>query len=127
MYSHSRTAGWSTASHESDLAPAQPPDQLAISAKSGEGLPDLLRLIEQKAQSGIELGDAIITRQRHRTVLETAAASVDEAVRMLRAGSGVELVAEEVRLATRSIGRITGRVDVDDLLDKLFATFCIGK
>jgi tRNA modification GTPase len=46
---------------------------------------------------------------------------------LLRRDGDTELVAEEVRLATRAIGRITGRVDIEDVLDKLFATFCIGK
>jgi tRNA modification GTPase len=46
---------------------------------------------------------------------------------MLRSNIATELVAEEIRLATRAVGHITGRVDVEDLLDKLFATFCIGK
>jgi tRNA modification GTPase len=42
-------------------------------------------------------------------------------------GTGVELIAEEIRLAARAIGKITGNVSVDDVLDRLFSSFCIGK
>ena len=64
-----------------------------------------------------------MTRARHREALESAAARLR---RSLDAGFA-ELRAEDLRLAWRSLGRITGRVDVEDLLDVIFADFCIGK
>ena len=68
-------------------------------------------------------GPAPLTRERHRRALEDAVAALG------RTGPGLaaELLAEELRLAARAIGRITGRVDVEDILDHLFASFCIGK
>ena len=44
-----------------------------------------------------------------------------------RIGVGAELVSEDLRMAARSLGRITGTVDVEDLLDRIFSSFCIGK
>jgi tRNA modification GTPase len=60
---------------------------------------------------------------RHRRAIEDAGAALDRA----RAVGGAELRAEDLRLAARALGRITGRVDVEDLLDVIFHDFCIGK
>ena len=65
----------------------------------------------------------LLTRARHREALETAA----EALGRSLAADLPELRAEDLRLAWRSLGRITGRVDVEDLLDVIFADFCLGK
>ena len=65
-----------------------------------------------------------LTRLRHRTALTEAA----EALRRAATGQGdSELVAEDLRIAARALGRVTGRVDVEDLLDVIFNDFCIGK
>ena len=98
---------------------------LVISAKTGEGLEAVLaRLVERAGEAfgGGEDG-AGITRLRHRRALEDCRGA------LLRApGAGLpELKAEELRLALRALGRITGRVDVEDLLDIVFSEFCIGK
>ena len=65
----------------------------------------------------------MLTQVRHRLALAEALAALDRALD----GSEVELVAEDLRLAARALGRITGRVDVEDLLDVIFRDFCIGK
>ena len=65
----------------------------------------------------------LLTRARHREALEAAR----EALRRSLGAPLTELRAEDLRLAWRSLGRITGHVDVDDLLDVIFADFCIGK
>ena len=65
----------------------------------------------------------MLTRARHREALEAAAA----ALRRSLTADLAELRAEDLRLAWRSLGRITGRVDVEDLLDVIFADFCLGK
>jgi tRNA modification GTPase len=65
----------------------------------------------------------LLTRARHRQALEDAAASL----RRARMASLPELQAEDLRLALRALGRITGAVDVEDLLDVIFRDFCIGK
>jgi tRNA modification GTPase len=64
-----------------------------------------------------------LTRVRHRHALEECRGALDRAL----AAEAVELLAEDLRLAVRAIGRITGRVDVEDLLDVIFREFCIGK
>jgi tRNA modification GTPase len=64
-----------------------------------------------------------ISRARHRYALQVAAASLAR----VATTNEPELIAEDMRLATRGLGRITGRVDVEDLLDVVFRDFCIGK
>lgn len=100
---------------------------LLISATGGEGIPELIRRLEEEAQAALCQGDAIVTRERHRKALERAHASLARAGEMLESGGPLELSAEEVRLASRSVGEITGRVDVEHVLDRLFSSFCIGK
>lgn len=106
-----------------DLAPPSGQADVAISAATGEGLPALLDAISVAARDALGAGDALVTRERHRVALEEALAAI-------RRGLGVgetELFAEEIRLAGRALGRISGRVDVEDVLDRLFSAFCIGK
>jgi tRNA modification GTPase len=100
-------------------------NSLAISARTGEGLDQVLvRLV---AFAGTCFGDAEgaagITRLRHRSALEDCRDALERA----ETAGLAELVAEELRLALRALGRVTGRVDVDDLLDVVFREFCIGK
>jgi tRNA modification GTPase len=97
---------------------------LTISVKTGQGLDGLEKRLMQVVTSRLTGAAApALTRARHRTALEDCRDG------LLRAGaaSEPELVAEDVRLAVRSLGRITGRVDVEDLLDVIFRDFCIGK
>ena len=67
------------------------------------------------------------TRLRHEGALRDAAAAVDRALDELAQGAAAELAAEDVRLAARALARITGRIEPDQVLDKVFASFCIGK
>ena len=110
---------------KADLGPAAGVD-LAVSAKTGAGLPALLDRVAGEAERALGAGDAVLTRARHRAALERAGAALARAAGAL-AGAQVELAAEDVRLALRALGEITGRVDVEEVLDRLFATFCIGK
>jgi tRNA modification GTPase len=100
---------------------------VALSAATGEGLPDLIALLEREAQASLGQGDALVTRERHRRALERAHSGIGHALVMLERGDPIELMAEEVRLASRAIGEITGRVDVEHVLDRIFSSFCIGK
>lgn len=116
--------------NKSDLAAEAPAEiggiaALAVSAKTGDGLPALLRRLEESAADLMQAGGgaAPLTRQRHRDALTEAA----DALARAGAGADSELVAEDLRLAARGLGRVTGRVDVEDLLDVIFSDFCIGK
>ena len=87
----------------------------------------LQQLLQQKVQQRLEnRGDApLLTRPRHRHALNQALAHLLHAQNA--PADQPELLAEDLRLAMRSIGRITGRVDVEELLDFVFRDFCIGK
>ncbi len=107
-----------------DLAAAAPAHGLAVSTKTGEGLAALMRRLEAEAKLRMVGGGLPgLTRLRHRQGLEECR---DALLRGL-AQADEELVAEDVRLAARHLGRITGRVDVEDILDIVFNDFCIGK
>ncbi|WP_275786722.1 tRNA uridine-5-carboxymethylaminomethyl(34) synthesis GTPase MnmE [Pararhizobium gei] len=98
----------------------------AVSTKTGEGLPALLDTLatylpDVTSPSAL----ALPTRSRHVSALEDAAASLR--VSLAQSDSGLDIRAEYLRLAAQSLGRITGRVDVEDLLDVIFSEFCIGK
>ncbi|HEY8190694.1 MAG TPA: tRNA uridine-5-carboxymethylaminomethyl(34) synthesis GTPase MnmE [Micavibrio sp.] len=101
-----------------------PPEALEISVKTGHGIDKLLQALLHKIEDIIGNRSApSLTRQRHREALHDCLSSLDRA---LSAGES-ELMAEDARLAMRALGRITGRVDVEDLLDIIFRDFCIGK
>ena len=98
-----------------------------VSAKTGEGMVGLMRILEQAAGSAAPAGEApVLTRGRHR---EALIETVDQLQRFLDSPQDrdLELRAADLRFAARSLGRITGHVDVEDVLDSVFAEFCIGK
>lgn len=95
-----------------------------ISAKTGAGVDQLLeRLTREIIASLVCAGPPALTRTRHRRALEGCVAALS---RFINVGEA-ELAAEELRIAARCLGRITGRVDVDAVLDAIFRDFCIGK
>jgi tRNA modification GTPase len=111
--------------NKADLPWPGPQDGLKLSLKSGEGLEAVVEAITASAREKLEGGGEapLLTRARHREMLEEAAAALARA----EAQEAPELFAEDLRLAVRAIGRIAGRVDVEDLLDVIFRDFCIGK
>lgn len=102
-----------------------PEEAVSVSAKTGVGLPGLLNRLEKEAAALMEAssGPSPLTRLRHRTALAECAEALSRAAQ----ADLSELVAEDLRLAARSLGRVTGRVDIEDLLDVIFSDFCIGK
>lgn len=100
-------------------------DGLSISLKTGAGIPELLEMLQQKVQHKLESGAPSLTRPRHRHALAEALGHLQHG--LTAPASHPELLAEDLRLAMRAIGRITGRVDVEELLDFVFRDFCIGK
>lgn len=103
---------------------AEIPDVLAVSATTGQGMATLIAALTAAAQDRLDSGAVIpFTRPRHREALIETADALSRAL----AASDIELMAEDLRLAARALGRITGRVAVDDILDAVFSRFCIGK
>ncbi len=98
-----------------------------ISATSGEGCDALLAQLAKYAESFLAGAEsALVTRARHRNALEETLAALRRARGPDLAGHE-DLLAEELRTAARTLGRLTGRVDVEDILDVIFRDFCIGK
>ena len=135
-----RGEGWGEGQHKFEQEAAPHPDPLpmpsatawgegntAISTKTGAGIDDLIWWISARAHKTI--GGATdapaLTQARHRHHLETALAGL----KAFQDGSpdAQELRAEDVRRAAHALGRITGRVDVEDILGEIFSRFCIGK
>lgn len=96
----------------------------AVSVKTGDGIDPFLDALGEAVRVRTGLGDApMITRTRHRTALQNCRDALARAAVAMES----ELAAEDLRLAVRALGRITGTVDVEDLLDVIFRDFCIGK
>jgi tRNA modification GTPase len=100
-----------------------------ISAANGEGMEVLVKALAGFAREYFSGGESgIVTRARHRRTLEETVAALDRAAAQATTGEPrEELVAEEMRAAATALGRLTGRVDVEDILDVIFRDFCIGK
>ena len=109
-----------------DLAPgfSAPAGAIAVSAKTGEGLEALRRLILQAAGWSSSGEPLFLARERHLRALEQAAQHLAAAAGETRRW---EFFAEELRLAHGALGRITGEFSADDLLGEIFSRFCIGK
>ena len=114
-----------------DLLPEGIPPRLeagsiAISVKTGIGLPELTRRLAGIAAERIGPNeDPVITQTRHRQLIEACAESLSDF--LSQEPSQVELRAEDLRRGAHALGRVTGRVDVEDVLDQVFKRFCIGK
>ncbi len=109
---------------KSDLGGEGPSGALRISALTGEGLDALRRRLTMEARDLTESsGPPPLTQARHRAALRDAEAHLIAAEQADLA----ELRGEDLRLAMRALGRITGHVGVEDILDTVFSSFCIGK
>lgn len=95
-----------------------------VSAQSGDGLDGLLQQIDAIGRTLAGGEPALLSRERDRLALESAADALDIAARQL---SVPELAAESLRIASQSLERLVGRLDAERVLDRLFASFCIGK
>jgi tRNA modification GTPase len=97
-----------------------------ISARLGDGLPQLISALVGFAQDFFGASEAgLLGRTRQRKLLQETAVSLRRSIEVV--GSGEELAAEELRAAAHSLGRLLGRVDVEDILDVIFREFCVGK
>lgn len=110
---------------KTDLGGAVRPDELGVSAITGAGLDELILAIADKLNGLGQSEPALLTRERQRVAVQDAVAAIERA--MALPPEQPELAAEEFRLAVRALERLIGKVDVEDVLDSLFAGFCIGK
>ena len=114
---------------KSDLAPGGP-GELAVSALTGAGLAELRRAAAERIFGDrLALGDLepALTRERHRTALLRARAALEEATPQLGAGGDAVLAAHHVREATTALEELLGAIDVEEVLDRVFGRFCVGK
>ncbi|MSP50093.1 MAG: tRNA uridine-5-carboxymethylaminomethyl(34) synthesis GTPase MnmE [Alphaproteobacteria bacterium] len=114
--------------NKEDLGPVPPlfdgRPVLPVSVKSGEGMDALIdRLGGEVGRLGAESEEPVVTRARHRQGLLACIESIDRFMTIAE----TEFKAEELRVSAQALGRISGRIDVEDVLDALFRTFCIGK
>jgi tRNA modification GTPase len=121
------------------LSPGAPPPHVAgvpvasqflVSCESGEGFEPLLCALEARVRALLEGGDeageaVVVTRARHREHLEQVLLALER----FEAHDGlmVDLAAEELRIAAAEVGKVTGRIQIDEMLDIIFRDFCIGK
>ena len=104
---------------ESDAEPL-----LSLSARTGQGVDDLLRLIAARARDALRPEEpALMSRERHRIAIREAC----EALGRIREEMPVEVAAEELRMAARSLASMIGLVGPEDVLGEIFSRFCIGK
>ena len=112
-----------TVGTKADLAPVTA--EYALSAQNGIGLPELLAALTLFAESAAGAGQpALVSRERDLVALSAAQAALD---RFLSEGATDEIAAEHLRQASLALERLLGRIDTEQVLDRLFASFCIGK
>lgn len=100
--------------------------ELAVSSVTRQGLDELEAVLAQRAQGDLGSSEsAPLTRLRHQEAVREGIEALNRA--LAASVHAPELVAEDLRLAARALGRVTGRVDMEDVLDRLFSQFCIGK
>jgi tRNA modification GTPase len=101
---------------------------LELSLTSFEGLEAVRQALAEAVVGALSGADfPVATQERHRSDLAAAQAHLERALQALSEPVEVELAAEDIRLASRSLARISGRVGAEDVLDRVFARFCIGK
>jgi len=120
-------ADTSSCTHAANLSSSEYKFILSISALTGVGMEALTAALSAHAKAYFAATESVvITRARHRHALEETVAALDRALARDHV-NGEELIAEELRAAATTLGRLTGRVDVEDILDVIFRDFCIGK
>ena len=106
---------------------APPPGALELSALTGEGLDTLRERVRERVVGAGPLEDPVVTDARHAQALDRARDALERAAGAAAAGSSEELVLEDLRDAMHNLGAITGEMSPDELYDRIFSTFCIGK
>ncbi len=101
------------------------PNDLALSAKTGAGIPELINTLSAIVHDASSSDAPAITQLRHRQQIEACLAALKDVHALTKLP--LELAAEQVRIAADALGRIVGRIDPEEVLDQVFARFCIGK
>ena len=102
-------------------------DQILISAKNNKNIDKLIKIIKDKLSKKFMRSKTIlVTRERHRTKLNAALKEIEKFLNKDQSKE-IETAAEDLRLATRHLGSIIGKVDVEEILGSIFKDFCIGK
>jgi len=114
-----RSSGWS----ESDYGIGS----VAVSARTGEGLETLRSKIHSSLLSGQNLGTEMVTNERHVRDLRTAQAALEQATEAVRSGAPGEVISFEIDEGLAALSSILGETTAQDILDKIFSQFCIGK
>ena len=110
----------------SGLRPGQAGIDFEISASRGDGIQQLIAGLIEFARNYFGSGEGgLIGRERQRELLQQTAISLRRSISVVEEGE--ELAAEDLRIAVHSLGRLLGRVDVEDILDVIFREFCVGK
>ncbi|MCI2394671.1 tRNA uridine-5-carboxymethylaminomethyl(34) synthesis GTPase MnmE [Aliiroseovarius sediminis] len=100
---------------------------LAVSGLTGQGVDQLVARIADQLENRVK-GVGVATRARHRIAMQIAQSALEDARIEVQHGPGrAEFAAEEIRTAIRALDSLVGRVDVEHLLDEIFASFCLGK
>jgi tRNA modification GTPase len=108
------------------VQPGQGGSHFAISASRGDGIPELIAALVAFARDYFGSAEtSLIGRERQRKLLHETADALQRSVIVM--GKGEELAAEELRTAIHYLGRLLGRVDIEDVLDAIFKEFCVGK
>jgi len=102
-------------------------DALAISAKTGIGIAELKQYLKTLMGYDAQVGSGFSARRRHLDALQQALGHLAAARHQLHTNAAGELVAEDLRLCQQSLAEITGRFSSNDLLGRIFSSFCIGK
>lgn len=101
---------------------------VTISARTGEGIPELITLLKEHATSGHDpAAELIITNLRHYEALTASSAALERTIAAMEAGLSADLIAQDLREAIHHLGLITGAITTDTLLQSIFSRFCIGK
>jgi len=113
---------------KADLTRKRPRGVISVSSKTGEGLDVLLQAVEKRVVNALEAADPpAITRERHRKALTEAAEALERFLKHHPQGLDPAILAEDLRLASRALGRVTGQIGVEEVLGEIFSKFCIGK
>tara|TARA_B100001093_G_scaffold492857_1_gene534417 strand:- start:15873 stop:17198 length:1326 start_codon:yes stop_codon:yes gene_type:complete len=99
---------------------------ILVSVKENKNIDNLIEMIKEKISKKITTNNVLITRERHRIKLEDCLKEIDKFLKK-DLSKDIELAAEDLRMATRHLGSLVGKVDVEEILGSIFKDFCIGK